>query len=152
MRCPFYPLWMWNDLTKSLYISVTHISLTFPHFSSFWAFFWKIKHILPQKKNLHHHLHHQFRPSNNHSQTFWSLNFLKLRCYRSAMICRGWYNSKGPLHYQLLMKISGPLWMPGLLIWWTLSAKSVSRSKLLHLSITSQLCTLLRKIKLLFCI
>ena len=60
MSCLFCPLWMWNDLTKSLYISVTHISLTFPTLSSFWALLWKtdflssLSNSKPRTLNLQH--------------------------------------------------------------------------------------------------
>jgi len=64
---------------------------------------------LTQMTNPHHHHHHPFRSLNNHPQTFWNLNTLKLSCYRSARICRSWYISEGPLHCQLLMKINGKL-------------------------------------------
>jgi len=51
MSCLFCPLWMWNDLTNSLYISVTHNSLTFPTLSSFWALHWKSDFIFSSWKH-----------------------------------------------------------------------------------------------------
>jgi len=38
-----------------------------------------------------------FRPSNQHPLTYWSLNTLRLKCWRSALNCRDWFNSDGPL-------------------------------------------------------